>query len=1055
MPFLGNRTKLARATKRARIPLAIVAAGALTASVLAAYATTTDVNPGPLELANAALSRTAATEGMVLLENHDAALPMAKSGNVAVFGVGAYKTVKGGTGSGNVNNRYTITVRQGLENAGYTVTTSSAYWGAMTSAYDTKYGNAGGGLFGPAVDYASVEQALTTATVQPSAPTSTAIFVVARNAGEGADRSDTPGDYQLTDTEKGDIALIGQTYQKVIVVLNTGGIMDTSFFTDINASVKDPSGGTAVDALLLMSQAGEESGNALAEVLNGTVNPSGHLTDTWASKYSYYPASATFGNNDGNTATESYSEGIYVGYRYFDSFYKTINPADPGSVVTYPFGYGLSYTTFKINIQNVQADDQTVAVRAKVTNTGSQSGKDVVQVYFSAPQTGLDKPYQELAAYGKTDLLAPGESQTLTLSYPVTQMASYDPAKSADVMDAGTYLVRVGDSSRSTHVAARLELRDSVTTDLFNHEMDGQPPSGDLHSSPANFYTYDNEGLEASTAPVQLLKPSDIKVRNDRSVYEQNVAVPSTSPYYALDGSPISSTTAYVAANQVSNWDGTGAPYQAKVGETVKTVNTVPGATLYDVAKGTVTMSQFVAGLNVDQMGNIVEGSSTVGSTPAAVGAAGYSTAKYENIGIPGMVMSDGPAGLRITQQINTTPPTYQWATAWPIGTMLAQTWNTDLLRQVGDAIGKEMREYGATLWLAPGMNIHRDPLNGRNFEYYSEDPLVGGLSAAATTQGVQSNAGVGVTLKHFVANNQEANRNNVNELISERALREIYLKGFQYAVESSQPMAVMASYNKENGTWSADNYDLLTDILRGEWGFKGTVMSDWGGSHGAVNSMYSGNDLIMPGGNPDDVINATKKIPAVIDITGLPAYNLTTLTFGTFSFTSYSWKTGSFTLSASGGETITTTVDQNTDLSQTPLSGSTASDGTFTPNAKYASVDAAYHAVATLLAGNALNPAQKAAISISNVAHATAGDNASPVTAYTVTVKGAYTVNMRLGDLQRSVMRVLNTAMQSEPFEQLAAKQGVTGIHVGSYTGQFGDLAQFVTVEKSKVTGP
>jgi beta-glucosidase len=1032
--------------------VAAIAGMALT-GLAPAYATTTDPNPNPLELANAALSRTAATEGMVLLENQDNALPMATSGNVAVFGVGAYKTVKGGTGSGAVNNRYTITVRQGLENAGYHITTSSAYWSAMTSAYDAKYGTSGGSLFGPTVDYSSVEQQLTADTVAPTAPTDTAIYVVARNSGEGSDRKPGAGDYLLGDTEKSDIALIGQTYRHVIVVLDTGGIMDTSFYREINAGEHDPAGGTAIDSLLLMSQPGQEAGNALAEVLNGTVNPSGHLTDTWASKYSYYPASATFGANDANTATEQYSEGIYVGYRYFDSFYQTIDPADPASVVNYPFGYGLSYTTFKLNVQTVQATAKTVSAQVKVTNTGTRSGKEVVQVYFSAPQTGIDKPYQQLAAYGKTDELAPGQSQTLTLSYDTTQMASYNSAKSAYLLDAGKYAIRVGDSSRNTHVAAELDLRTPVVTELVNRELADQSPANELTSSPQNFYSYPGEQKELDTAPQQLLDPRDFTTQDDRSQYEQNVAVPASSPYATIDNSPISSTTAYVDAAQQNNWDGTGAPYPAKSGETVQSVTTRPGATLYDVANGTVSLQQFVAGLSVTQLANIVEGSNALGSTPSAVGAAGYTTAKYENLGIPGMVLSDGPAGLRLTQQIATTPPSYQWATAWPVGTMLAQTWNRDLVRQVGDAIGKEMREYGVTLWLAPGMNIHRDPLNGRNFEYYSEDPLIAGLTAAATTEGVQSNPGVGVTIKHYAENSQEANRNADNAVVSERALREIELQAFEYVVKSAQPMAVMSSYNKIDGTWSSMNYDLLTDVLRGEWGFKGLVMTDWGGNHSAVASMYSGNDLIEPGGNPNEVLNATKQSAPQIDVSGLPVYSK--------SGTRYTWSVGSLILSATGTQTVSTTVDQSTDLTKAPLSGVLTTDAgghqVFTANPAFSSVDDAYRAVTSLLTGSALSAAQKAAISVTNVVHATAGDDSSPVTAYTVTLRGSYpaSYDMRLGDLQRSATRILNVVMQSEPFARLAAQQGVSGIQVQPYTRQFTDLAQYLTVDKSTVKGP
>jgi beta-glucosidase len=814
--------------------------------------------------------------------------------------------------------------------------------------------------------------------------------------------------------------------------------------------------------MLLMSQAGEEGGTALVDVLNGTTDPSGKLTDTWAAAYADYPASATFGANDGDTATEPYAEGVYVGYRYFDSFYRSINPADPASVVNYPFGYGASYTGFRISPQRVTADARHVTVTATVTNSGHRySGRDVVQVYVSAPQGGLDKPYQQLAGYAKTDDLAPGASQTVTITFDTASLASYDQSRAAWTLDAGDYLVRVGDSSRGTQVAARIRLGAKVTTEQDHNELNDQAPAGELTSSPENFYSYPAERREIAEAPVIHLDPRSFRTARDASPYEQDTAVGGDSPYAAIDGPTIASTTVYLD-RAVKDWEGTGAPYRAKTGENIQYVKTDPRTTLYDVARGRKTIQQFVAGLSVDQLAAIVEGANVGGTTPSAVGAAGYTTGTLENLGVPAMTLSDGPAGLRLNQQVATTPPTYQYATAWPVGTLLAQTWDRGLVREVGDAIGKEMNEFGVSTWLAPGMNIHRDPLNGRNFEYYSEDPLVAGLTAAATTQGVQSNPGVGVTVKHFAANNQEANRNADNAVVSERALREIELKGFEIAVKAAQPMAVMSSYNKIDGTYSSANYDLLTDVLRGEWGFQGTVMTDWGGSHNPVATMYAGNDLIEPGGNTSEIVNSIKKVAPTVDIDGLPAYNKSTIVYGgVYTFTNWNLKTGGLVLAAGGATSVSTTVDASTDLSRTPLSGVTTTDAinnqTFTPNPKFTSVDDAYQAVQTFLAGTALTAAQKAAITVTGVQHATPGDASTPVTAYTVDLTGNYPATaaytMRLGDLQRSAVRVLTTATTTASFQQLAQQQGVKGIKVGSYTARFHDLDPAVTSTTGRVT--
>lgn len=1028
--------------------LAVLATTCLGLSCVAtAQAATTNPGVSALEAANRALSQRAATEGMVLLENHDHALPMASRGNVAVFGVGAYVTVKGGTGSGAVNNRSNVTVRQGLEDAGYTVTTSADYWNAMTSAYDTKYPSTNS-LFGPAVDYSSVEQPLTEATAAPTSATDTAIYVIARNSGEGADRSSGKGDYQLGDAERANLEVLGQTYKKVVVVLNTGGVMDTEFFKDVNAGEHDPAGGTALDSLLLMSQAGEQGGAALVQVLDGEVSPSGKLTDTWASSYAAYPASGTFGDNDGTGNDEPYSEGVYVGYRYFDSFYGKLGAGHPENVVNYPFGYGLSYADFSVEPLGVTADMDKVTVKARVTNVGTEhTGKEVVEVYVSAPQTGLDKPYQELKGYAKTDDLAPGDSQRVTVTFDTTSLASFDEDAARWVLDKGEYVVRVGDSSRNTEVAGRLELGADTPTELVNHELDATTPDDELTSDPADFYSYPGEEEQIAAAPKVTLDTTGFHARDDRSAYEQDVSVDESSPYYAYDGGKISSTTAYVDADQ-TDWEGTGKAYQPRTGESVEQVDADPDSTLYDVAAGRTSMEQFVAKLDVEQLANIVEGTNVSGSTLSAVGAAGYTTAKYESLGIPGMALSDGPAGLRLTQQINTTPKTYQWETAWPIGTMLAQTWNRALVKEVGDAVGKEMLDVGVTLWLAPGMNLHRDPLNGRNFEYYSEDPLVSGLTSAATTLGVQSNPGIGVTIKHYAFNDQETRRQGGNSVVGERAARELELRSFQVAVTTGQPMAVMSSYNRVNGTYAAHDYDLLTDILRGEWGFEGLVMTDWGGSHDATATMYSGNDLIEPGGAPGDIIKATRKAPPTIDVTGLPVYTKTTFA-GIPSFGGYTWQFNGLTPSADGAETVSTTVDGTTDLSH-PASTNVDYDQIFnqtvTPVAGYDSVDAAYRAVEQLVGGTALTAAQKAGITIADVVHQYPDDESSPVTAYTITIKGDYAsaFPMRLGDLQRSAMRILDIVRQSAPFAGLAKSQGVAGVSVTSYDAQF-DLPELV----------
>ena len=814
----------------------------------AAFAAHTDDAVTELETVNDALSREAATEGMVLLENNGT-LPIASSGKIALFGQGVYNTVKGGTGSGDVNQRDVTTVLEGFEQAGFEVTTGlflenaqADYaekleaWSALehASRWET---------------YKHEDLEITEDELAEALAADTAIYVISRNSGEGDDRvilnedgSFHLGDYYLAPSEEANLKLLAQNFANVIVCLNVGGVVDTTFFQTINEEIPD-----GLDALLLMSQGGQQTGAALVDILTGAVTPSGKTVDTFAKSYSDYPASATIGAADGDAINEVYAEGIYVGYRYFDTF---------GKEVSYPFGYGISYTTFDIAVGEVTADADRVVIPVTVTNTGDYAGKEVVEVYFSAPDGAIEKPYQELAAFAKTATLAPGESQDIVLSFLTTDMSSYSEEAAAYVMEAGDYIIRVGKSSRDTSVAAVLTLaEDALTQQLANNFTTGNEDLEELSKEGAVPFTYEDEADEIVAAPVIVLDSAALAATAAASTEGDLARI---AAYKAAD----ETVTTYLTEAQAAD-------YVAAENEEVVIVDEVADATLYQVYTGKITMEQFLTTLDAQALANIANGNRGVDTTQTFVGAqansvngaAGESTPLYfEKEGIPNIVMADGPAGVRITQSYEKDGETfYQFCTAWPIGTMMAQTWNLDLETQIGTAIGAEMAEYGVTLWLAPGMNIHRDPLCGRNFEYYSEDPFMTGAMGAAVTAGLQSNPGIGVTIKHYATNNQEINRNTENNTISERALREIYLKGFEMVVREAQPMAVMSSYNYINGIYADSNYDLLENMLRGEWNFQGLVMTDWGagGRSSISEQIHAGNDLIMPGGQQERIVNA------------------------------------------------------------------------------------------------------------------------------------------------------------------------------------------------------
>lgn len=820
------------------------------------------------EITNGNRARKIAVQGMVLLEN-DGTLPLTKGGKIALYGNGARRTIGGGTGSGSVNSREVVNVGKGLEAAGFEVITKDwidrdcANVEEKLNAYNANLmknlQERGMAAIMDLFSHPFIEPAMVPVESKDihAAETDTAIFVIARNSGEGADRHVAPGEYELCEEEIDALKKLTASYSKVVVVLNVGNVVDVKPLKKISG----------INAILLMSQAGNYGGYAVTDILCGDEVPSGRLTTTWGINYNDYPCAATFSHCNGDIDDEFYNEGIYVGYRYFDTF--NVTPQ-------YPFGYGLGYTTFEVSTEEVSADETEVTVKASVKNTGSFRGREVVQVYISAPDGVLEKPYQELKGYAKTAELTPGESETLTVTFPTASLASYDEKRAAYVLEAGDYYVRVGVHSRATHIAAKLTLEKEVITEQLENKL---VPDTDLSLlSRKGVAPYSYEGEEAEKASAKAV---------------------------ALDASKFVTKTASYS------------PVPAALPKTDKDWK----ITFSDVRSGKATLDELVSQLTPEEMATLAVGSARNGlggpqignSSAACPGAAGDTTSLLiDDRGIRNLILADGPAGLRLTQSFKTDADNnmlpgstglealdalmgldkqevpadaktyYQYTTAIPIATLLAQTWDVAAIEDAGDIVGGEMEELGVDLWLAPGMNIHRNPLCGRNFEYYSEDPLISGRSAAADTKGVQKHKSAGTTIKHFAFNNQEDNRNHVNSHVSERASREIFLKGFEIAVKESQPKSIMSSYNLVNGEHTANSHDLLTALARDEWGFEGFVMTDWGttgsmneldpsGSAGefhkygnsfASGCVKAGNDLTMPGsqGDIDDILNALDK---------------------------------------------------------------------------------------------------------------------------------------------------------------------------------------------------
>ncbi len=727
-----------------------------------------------------------AAEGAVLLENNGL-LPISKDETkVAVFGRTQIDIYKGGGGSGTVHTGVSYNFIEGFKEAGI------AYDQELYEVYarfceensddneNSTFGSMGSGA-------SRVEMPLDDLNMEEiAARNDMAVVVFGRNSSEGHDRTakEGDGDWYLSPSEEAALAAVSGAFDKVLVILNTGSMVDTSWIEKYE-----------VDAVLEAWQPGGYGTISVGKILTGEINPSGRMMDTWAYDYEDYPAhavqSATYGIDVINPI---YGEDIYVGYRYFETF----APEE----VRYEFGYGLSYTTFDYEIAGTTMDEDTISVDVNVKNTGDVSGKEVVEAYYSAPVGTLGNPAYEMGAFAKTPELEPGESCTVTLSFATKDMASYDDSGAAGhencyVMEAGDYAVYAGTTVKNLTLAGTYTVDETVVTEELTEVL-----APDFAFVVAKAVKDDEGNYVMASEKASLRK----------------------------------------AANDITEkWDTDLEAYEL--------TGVDKGIKLGHVADGQATVEEFISQFTLAELAQIFGGIYGVRTDnyhffpESAAGAAGGIGQTMSNRGVNFSVMADGPAGLRLTMDEDDAGNTY-----FPIGTMQACTWNEALIEQTGAEIGKEAKYNQVSVWLAPALNIHRDPLCGRNFEYYSEDPVLAGKIGAAMTKGVQS-AGVSVSAKHFAANNQEYSRSGGDSIVTERALREIYLKPFQILTQESAPWSIMTSYNRINGSYAATNYELITTVLRDEWGFTGAVTTDWASGKDAGNAsmIRAQGDLCMP----------------------------------------------------------------------------------------------------------------------------------------------------------------------------------------------------------------
>lgn len=753
-------------------------------------------------------ARQASADGIVLLRNEKDTLPLPQGCRVSLFGRGQLTYYKSGTGSGGMVNVLHVTgIREALaEDQSIRLNEELMQLYEKWNELNPPQIGHGWGT----EPWSQEEMPLASDVVRKAAAVSdVAVCVIARTAGEDRDVKEEAGSWLLSEEEIRMLQMVRDAFEHMIVLLNVGSIIDMSFVNRI-----------LPDAVLYVWQGGMVGGLGVCDVLTGRVNPGGHLTDTIAKSLSDYPSDQNFGKGD----TDVYEEDIYVGYRYFESAAR--------DRVLYPFGFGLTYTTFSIESHKVVAREKEVGSRLSidfdtiVTNTGTRSGRQVVQVYARCPQGELGKSARVLVDFRKTRLLEPGESETISFAIPVRRFASFDDAGATKdpgcwVLEPGRYDLFVGENVRDAVC---------ITKENGAFEISGNWPI---------------EQAQEACAPVMPFKRMVLRTgKETREDIASYIECPDAEDYAAARARelrPEEEASGREAGRAPSGEEGAGTwedpvlriEYEDAPLRTIDNEKrvyedlpfefpyTVGDLRLTDVRDGNCTLEDFVSQLTDTQLFALVRGEG-MGSplvTPGTAAAFGGVSQKLRERDIPAVCCCDGPGGMRLDCGDH--------AFSLPCGTMLACTFDPDLNTELYSYLGLEMVKNRVDCLLGPGMNIHRHPLNGRNFEYFSEDPYVTGVIAAAQLKGLRKHHVTGV-LKHFAANNRETDRRKLNSVVSERALREIYLRGFEIAVREGGADAIMTTYGLLNGVHTSSLYDLTTTILREEWGFDGIVMTDW-----------------------------------------------------------------------------------------------------------------------------------------------------------------------------------------------------------------------------------